>query len=172
MSKNHVLDQLGFVRVFYLCQFNHCAITVTSKVTVLVKHVSNATRHPGSEVSSGLAQNHDAAAGHVFAAMIADREHHGVDTAVADTEAFTCDPADVRFAAGRPIKADVADDHVVFRFEGRGRRWMNDDLAARQTLPDLIIGVAGEREGQATRYEGTETLSGRAREGEPNRIVR
>ena len=46
--------------------------------------------------------------------MIADPFHHRAHAAVADAKALARHAADIRFAAGRAIKRDVADDDVFF----------------------------------------------------------
>jgi hypothetical protein len=96
----------------------------------LIENVGHPARHPGGEVPSGLAQDHDPASGHVFAAMIADALDHGVNTAVANAEAFTRDSVNIGFAAGGSVEGDVADDYILFRFEGCAWGRVDNDLAA------------------------------------------
>src|SRR5262249_47902955 len=66
----------------------------------------------------------------------------------------------------------VADDDVPFRHEGGTRRGEDDDLAARESLAEVIVGVALEHEGHAARHERTEALAGRAREVEVDGVFR
>ena len=74
---------------------------------------------PGGEVAAGPAEHDDAAAGHVFAAVVADAFDDRVRAAVADGEALAGDAADVRLAAGRAVERDVADDDVLLGDERR-----------------------------------------------------
>src|SRR5215831_11492386 len=130
MLKDHVLERLGFIRVFDWRELNHGAIAAPGKVSIFIKHVGDAPRHAGAEVSSGLAEHNHAAASHVFASVIADPFDDGSQTAVSDAEAFTCDAIDVGFAAGGAVEGNIADDHIVFCLEGRSSWRMNDDFAA------------------------------------------
>src|SRR5881392_891752 len=113
MSKDHVLEQLGFIRLFDLRQLNHVAIAAPDKIVIFIEYISDATRHPRGKVSAGPAQHDHAAAGHVFATMIADTFDDGTDTTVANAEAFTGHSIDVGFAAGGSIEGDIADDHIL-----------------------------------------------------------
>ena len=47
------------------------------KAAVLVEHVCDAAAHPGGEVPTGRAEDDDAAARHVLAAVVADAFDHG-----------------------------------------------------------------------------------------------
>jgi hypothetical protein len=58
------------------------------------------------------------AAGHVFAAVVADGFDDGVHAAVADAEALAGHAADVGLAAGRAVERHVADDDVLLRHKG------------------------------------------------------
>ena len=88
-------------------------LTLRGEVAVLVEHVGDAAGHAGAEVAAGRAEHDDAAAGHVFAAVIADGFDDGVHAAVAHAEALAGHAADVGFAAGRAVERDVADDDVL-----------------------------------------------------------
>ncbi len=55
---------------------------------------------PAAKFRPVLAEDDDAAAGHVLAAVIADAFDNRVGTAVADAEAFAGDAADKQFPAG------------------------------------------------------------------------
>ena len=96
------------------------------EVAVLVVDVGDAARHAGGEVLAGRPEHDHPAAGHVLAAVVADRLHDRVDAAVADAEALAGHAADVRLAAGRAVEGDVADDDVLLGDERRalpaGRR--------------------------------------------------
>jgi len=64
----------------------------------LVEDVGDAAGHARGEVAAGLADDHDLAAGHVFAAVIADTLNHSAGAGVADSEALTGHAADVGLA--------------------------------------------------------------------------
>ena len=122
--------------------------------------------------SPGRPEHDHAAAGHVLAAVIAHALDHRVDAAVAHAEALARHAADVGLAAGRAVERDVADDDVFLGDEGRAVRRVDDDLAARQPLADVVVGVAFERQRDAARHERAEALPGRALEVQLDRVVR
>ena len=130
------------------------------EAAVVVEHVGDAAAHAGGEVAPGPAEHDDAPAGHVLAAVVADAldDHRGA--AVADAEPLAGDAADVTLAAGRAVEGDVADDDVLLRLERRQRRRVDDQLAARQALADVVVGVAvqPQRDARAAR---TRRSSGR-----------
>src|SRR5439155_13615662 len=96
------------------------------------------------EVTAGRAKDHDTAARHVFAAVIAHGQHYRVDAAVADAEALAGHAADVGLAGGRAVEGHVAGDDVFARHEGRAGGRVDDDLAAGQALAEVVVGVAFE----------------------------
>src|SRR6185295_11831117 len=112
-----------------------------------------------------------ASAGHVFAAMIAHCLDDGVHAAVANAEAFPGHAAYVRLAARRAVQRDVADDDVLVRDERRAGRRSDDQLAARQALADVVVGVAFEEESHAARHERAEALTRGALEADADRIL-
>src|SRR5690606_9077615 len=114
-------------------------------------------------------EHDDASARHVFAAMIADRFDDCVHATVAHAEALTGHTGDVRLAARRAIERDVADDDVLPRVELRSGRRIDDELAARESLADVVVRIAFELERHAARHERTEALTRRAFEGDLDR---
>src|SRR5262249_39634712 len=124
------------------------------------------------EVLAGWAKHDHPATRHVLAAVVADRQDHGLQSAVADAEALADHAADVRLAARRAVEGHVADDDVVHRPEGRFARRRDDDFATREALADVIVSVALQHQRDALRYERAETLAGRALEMQLNRVLR
>ena len=57
-------------------EIDHRRIAALGKFALEVEHVGDAARHAGREVSSCGSQNDDRAAGHVFAAVVADALDH------------------------------------------------------------------------------------------------
>ncbi len=112
------------------------------------------------------------APGHVLAAIVAHRLDDRIRAAVAHGKALARHAADVRLTARRTVKADVADDDVLLRNErGPGRR-EHDDLAARESLAEVIVGVAFECKRHATRHERAEALAGGSPEMNAHRVRR
>ena len=125
-----------------------------------VPNVGDAAAHAGGEVAAGGAEDDDAAAGHVFAAVVADAFDDGIGAAVADGESLGRAAAEKRFAAGRAVERDVADDDVVFGDEARFGGRIDDHPAAGEALADVVVRVAFEFERDAAR-PGTRRSFGR-----------
>ena len=104
--------------------------------------------------------------------MVTHGFNDGLDAGVADTEALARHTADENFALGRTIQRDVADDHVLFRCKGAGRRRIQDQFATAQALAEVVVGVAFEREGHALGHERTEALACTALEGDLDGVLR
>ena len=147
-----------------LVEADHLEVDALGEVAGRVEDIGDAARHAGREVAAGLAEDDHAPTGHVFATMIAHAFHHGGDAGVADAEALASHAADVDLATGGAVEPDVADDDVLLGREGGGGRGEDDELAAREALADVVVGIAFEGEGHALRHEGAEALAGGTRE--------
>ena len=88
------------------------------KIAGLIQDVGDAAAHARGEIASGLAEDHHATAGHVFATVIAHGFDDRVHAGVAHAEAFARHAADENLAARRAIKRHVADDDVLLGHEG------------------------------------------------------
>src|ERR1043166_2041851 len=102
------LDRIG-----KLAQLDHLLVATRREIAGHVEHVGHAAAHPGGEVASGRTEHHHAAAGHVFATVIAHGLDDGAHARVAHREPFARHAADVNLAARRAIQTDVADDDIV-----------------------------------------------------------
>ena len=91
--------------------------------------------------------------------MIADSFDDGVDARIADAEAFAGHAADVGFTRRGAIKRYVTDDNVFCGVEGGAGVRIDDDLAAGETLAEIIVRVAFESEAHAARHERAEALA-------------
>src|SRR5207253_8156946 len=140
---------------------DHRLVAAAGELAVGVHHVGHAARHSRGEIAPGRTEDHHAPAGHVFAAVIADSFDHRVDAGVAHAEPFAGDAADVRLAAGRAVKGDVADDDVLLGDEAGLFRRMDDDPSARESLADVVVGVALQHQSHSFGNERTETLARR-----------
>jgi len=145
-------------------EVHHLRVHARVEVAALVEHVGDAPGHAGREVAAGRTEHHHPAAGHVLAAVVAHALDHRVGAAVAHAEALARHAADVGLAARGTVQRHVADDDVVLGREGRLARREDGDLAARQPLADVVVGVALEQQRHARRDERAEALSGRAAE--------
>src|SRR5690606_32129706 len=141
----------------------HRHVAALGKVAVLVENVGHAARHAGSEVAPGLADDDDDAAGHVFAAVVADAFHHRDRAGVADREALAGHAPEVALALDRAIEHGIADDDRLLR-DGPGfLRRADDDAPAGEALADIVVGLADQLERDPAREERGEPLACRAR---------
>src|SRR5262245_40096526 len=85
------LDRLLFGR--HGCKIDNGEVAAAREVAGLVEDVGDAARHAGGEVAPGRADDQDDAAGHVFAAMVADALDHGDGTGIAHGEALAANAA-------------------------------------------------------------------------------
>src|ERR1700722_13756600 len=153
-------------------ELHHCQITSLSERATLVEDVGDAARHASSEVAPRLADDHDDAAGHVFAAMVACALDDCDRAGIAHPEALTCHAAEIAFACGRAIKNGVADDDRGFRRQlSRFLGWVDDDAAARQALTDIIVRLSLELERHAFCEESSEALPRGALEFDVDRFI-
>ena len=81
--------------------------------------------------------------------MIADAFHHRGSTRVANAEALADDAAQEDLAAGRAVADHVAGDRVLLGSELGTTIRANDDPSTRQSLGDVVVGIALEPQGDA-----------------------
>ena len=134
----------------------------SAKSPCFVEHIGDAARHAGREVAAGLADHHDDAAGHVFAAMVADAFDDGDGAGVAHRETLAGDAAEIALALGRAVEHGVADDDRLFRHDAAVGGRAHDDAAAAEALADIVVAGADEIERDAARQERAERLAGGA----------
>ena len=104
--------------------------------------------------------------------MIADTFDNGTSAAVANGEALAGDAAEIGLTARRAIERDVADDDVVLRRERCRTGRIDDQLASRQALADVVVRITLETHRHAPRHEGAKALASGASELDAHRVVR
>ena len=139
---------------------DHRRVAALFEIADFIQHIGDAARHAGGEIAADLAQHDDAAAGHVFAAMIADAFDDGGNAGIAHGEAFTGDATEITFAGNGAVQHGVADNDIVFGDEAALGLRIDDDAAARKTFADIVVGVAGKLQGNAARQPAAEALAG------------
>ena len=92
------------------------AVAARFKPAVVVEHVGDTAGHAGGEVAPGVAEAYHHAAGHVFAAVIADAFDDRHRPGVAHREALAGHAGGETFAGDGAVQNGVADDDV---FPGR-----------------------------------------------------
>src|SRR5215207_7406678 len=83
---------------------DHFHVATRREIAGHIEHVSHAATHAGGEVASRRAKHDDAAAGHVFAAVVADALDDRAHAGVAHAESLAGHAADVSLAARRAVK--------------------------------------------------------------------
>ena len=164
------LQQVNVVGFYNRFQVNHAAVAESREDAVFVEDKGDSTTHAGRKVSPSLAQDDSHAAGHVFAAMVAHTFHDGVRAAVAHRESLSGHSSEIRFASGGAVQNCVANDDVVFGNEGRTFWWVNHQPATGQTLANIVVGIAFERQCDAFCKECAKALACRTAELDPDRI--
>ena len=150
----------------------HLFIASPRKLAFLIEHVSNAAGHSSGEISSRRTKHDYASTSHVFASVIANSFNHGRSSTVPHTETFARCAADVGFATRRAIESDVTDNHILFRDERCFARRVDNNLAARKSFAEVIVGVAFQAKRHAARHERAKTLAGRTVEVQTNCVFR
>ena len=131
-----------------------------------------AAGHAGREVAAGRAEDDDAAAGHVLAAVVAHalddrgaRRSCGRRTARRPGRAGRSRPTWRRSAMTLPAMI------CSCRLERRRPVGADHDPAAGEALADVVVGVALEPQRDARGHERAERLAGRAGEGDVDGAV-
>src|SRR5277367_3790690 len=108
------------------------------------KNVGKAAGHAGAKIQSERAEDEDDAAGHVFAAVLADTLDNRQGAAIANGEALSSTACDEELAGGGTVKNGVAGENVAAaRGGGAGG---NRNGATGETFSDVVIGFAGKRQ--------------------------
>ena len=115
MLANQLVQLLAVRAFFHEVDFHHVHVAEVVEVVAFVPHVGHAAAHARREVAPGLSQHHDAASGHVLAAVVARPLDNGNGPGVAHGEAFAHLPVDVQLAGSGPVKPRVAGYGVVLR---------------------------------------------------------
>src|SRR5690606_20721210 len=92
------------VSYVYRLALDNDQVAAPGEISLLVEHIGNAARHAGSEIAPGAAEHDNDAAGHVFAAMIADAFDNCDRTRIPHGKALAGDAAEIAFALGRAVK--------------------------------------------------------------------
>jgi len=125
--------------------------TLFRKVKVLVEDVSDSAAHASGEIPSARSQHEHHSFGHVLAAMITDAFHHGGCSGVANRKSFSGDSVEKGFSTGCAIERNVSNQNVFFGCESGSPRWIHHQASTGQTLADIVISLAFERERHTVR---------------------
>src|SRR6185369_3491774 len=170
VALDQVAHERDVLRLIETLEIDHAEVTPALEVTVQIENVRDAPRHAGREVPAGASQDDDPTAGHVLAGMIADALHDRVDSAVTHAEALAGNAAHVGLAARRAVERDVADDDVLLGHEYARAGRIDRELAAREPLAPVVVGVTLEGERDTSRHERTEALARGSGEVDADRV--
>ena len=104
--------------------------------------------------------------------MVAGALDNGDRSGVAHGKALAGDAAEEALAFRRTVERGVADDDRLFRHDLGVLRGPHDDVAAGETLADVIVGNALELQRDTLGKEAAEALAGSALELHDDGIVR
>ena len=110
---------------------------------------SHAAGHAGAEIVTDLAKDNHTPTRHIFTSVGASSLDNRCRAGVADTQALAGLASREQLAGGCAVKDGVADDGVLMCEKGGRRRRTHDDRAARQSLADIVVGIAAHLEPQA-----------------------
>src|ERR1039457_3824587 len=130
---DQVAERVG-VFVYRFQVYGGGVAALFGEVAALVEDVGDAAAHAGGEVAATLAQHHDQAFGHVFAAMVAETFDDCGGSGVAHGEAFAGHAVKIRLAAGGSVKDHVSDQDVFFGQKRGVARRINDEAAAGESF--------------------------------------
>ena len=172
VARDQISDDLHILRVEQRLEIDRGQIAaLLGEIAALVEHVGDAAAHAGGEIAAAGAEHEHQAVGHVLAAVVADAFDDRGRAGVANREALAGDAVEERFAAGRAVESNVADQDIFFRSKAGSARRIDDDAAAGEAFADVVVGLAFERERDALGEKRAEALSGRAGELNADRVV-
>src|ERR1017187_1088409 len=142
-----------------------------SEIHALVENIGDAAAHASGEISATGAEHQHQPVCHVLAAVVANPLNDRGRPGIADRKTFAGDAVKEGFAAGCTIESHVADQDVLFGSKPRVLRRIDNDATAGKTFPNVVVGVAVERECDSLGKERTEALARRTHEMDANCVV-
>ncbi len=103
--------------------------------------------------------------------MVADAFDDGNRAAVPHRETLAGHPADQSLAGRGAVQRDVAGHDVFFRKEIGGLRRKDGQPSSGQSLPEVVIRVAFQRQADPPWKEGAKTLAGGSGEADLDGVV-
>ena len=161
MLLNHTLDLRDLYRILQAFKVALFLITADMKITIAVKYISDAARHPTGEVSSSFTENNDPTARHILTTVIPHSFDDSANSTIPHTEPLTSHATDVGFTIGRAIEGNIADNDVFLRLECRFFRRINNQFAATESFTKIVIRVTLKTERNARRCKRTKGLARR-----------
>src|SRR5271165_4042613 len=154
VSCHEVADELHVLLIEQRLKIDRLKIAAFfGEFSVLVEDISHSTAHAGRKIPAARTKHHNQSIRHVLAPVVADSFDHGGRPGIANSEAFSGNSIEERFAARGAVKCDVSDDDVFFGSEPRTARRIYHQPSARKPLSDVVVSLAFQRERDALRQK-------------------
>ena len=111
-------------------------------LTFRVIEIRHTAGHARAEVRTDIPKDHCNTAGHVFTTVGATPFDNDLRTRIAHGKPFTSAPSCKEIPIRRTVKHGVTDDGVLRSDQRRHHGWAYHNRSARQTLADIVIGIA------------------------------
>src|SRR5262249_58237151 len=99
----------------------------------------------GGKFRPSMAETHDDAAGNRLTSMVAGPLNPRARAAIPHGKSFACRSIEVGFALRGSIERGVADEDRIFGVEDDLLRWENNNFAAGQPLPEVVVRFTFQR---------------------------
>ena len=170
---DRALDRSGLLLLRqHRFEFDHCRIAARCELGFRVPDIGDSTRHARSEIAPSLPQNHHCAAGHVFTTMIARTLYDGCGARIPNREPLASDPTEVGLALDRSVQHRIAHDDVLGRCPPKIARRSHDHATTRQSLTDIVVGLADQVHRHAPGQECAKALTRSPIQLNMNRVIR
>src|SRR5882757_4523442 len=134
-------------------------VIAIDEIALEVEHIGEAAGKASSEVDAGTPEYAHDTAGHVLTTVVSRSLDDSNGARITHGKALAGDAGRVQVPARGAVETGVAhDDGFVRHITGIARR-AQDNLAARHSLPDVIVGIAFEIQMQTAGVPDAEALS-------------
>ena len=137
----------------------HVQIAAGIEKPRLVVHEGHAAAHARGKIVAGFAEHDHDAAGHVFAAVIAEAFDHRDRAAVPYREPLSRDAVQENLAAGRAVKDGIPGNDIFMGNEPGADRRNNHDTPAGHALAEVIVGVPFQPKENSRREKRSHALA-------------
>ena len=159
----HLQQAVQFIRLSrgYVIQFDMACIQAAFQLSILIQHPGDAAGHTRGKVVAHRPQHGHPSAGHVFAAVVAHALNNRPCAGISHGETLARHACHKGISARRAVQRHVA-DQGIFLFPDAVRRRAYRQRAAGQTLAQVVVCHAVERDLLTAGQERAETLSAAA----------
>src|SRR5277367_822112 len=128
-------------------------------VRARTQYISQAASHSGAKVHAHRAEDQRDAAGHVFAAVLAETFNDSQRATVAHREALAGASGNIKLAGSGTVEHGISRQHIATARGRRARR--NTDRSAGKSFAHVIVGLTGKLQREARSQKRAEALSRR-----------